>query len=194
MHYKLEFYIDLDNTLIHASYGGNPNKRRTKIDLLESEFGKREVYWSMLRPRALDFLAFCRDIAPTKMLTHSLRDYALKHNEVFGLGFSDNDVISRDDFSHTEEEKINSLSRPTKKAVRPNVIGVSPGAILVDDKSPKVYLAKIKIQYLGIGENRYVQSRTYCGGKDPENFDKEIDNIKKIIGFPFHKNSYTISA
>jgi hypothetical protein len=194
MHNKLEFYIDLDNTLIHAAWGKNPNKRRTKIELPDSDNGKAEAYWSMLRPKALEFLAFCRNIAPTKMLTHAARDYALKHNEVFGLGFSDENIIARDDFSHITEEKCDSLSRPTKKSLRPNVIGIAPGAILVDDKSPSDYLAKVKIQYLGITEDRYVQSRNYSGGKDPENFNKEIERIKKIISFPFHKNSYTISV
>ena len=182
MNNKLEFYIDLDNTLIHAAWGGNPNKRRTKIDL-----GPKEVYWSMLRPHALDFLAFCREIAPTYMLTHAHRDYALEHNRVFGLGFADDQVIARDDFSYTKSGMLVDTTRPTK-------INVSPGAILVDDKPPKHEMAVVKIQYLGINTDRYVQGRDYRGGKDPENFDKEIDKIKKIIGFPFHKNSYTISV
>lgn len=181
MNNKLEFYIDLDNTLIHAAWGGNPNKRRTKIDL-----GSREVYWSMLRPNALDFLGFCREIAPTKILTHADRDYALKHNEVFGLGFSDKDIIARNDFSHTSSGMFVDTTRPLK-------INISPDAILVDDKHPKDEIAQVKMQYLGIGIDRYVQGRDYRGGKDPENFDKEIEKIKKIIGFPFHKNSYTIS-
>ena len=182
MNNKLEFYIDLDNTLIHAAWGGNPNKRRAKIDL-----GPKEVYWSMLRPQSLDFLAFCREIAPTKMLTHAHRDYALEHNKVFGLGFNSNDVIARDDFAHTSSGMFVDITRPLK-------INVSPGAILVDDKFPKEELAQVKMQYLGIGNDRYVQSRDYRGGKDPENFDKEIEQIKKIIGFPFHKNSYSISV
>ena len=179
---KLEFYIDLDNTLIHASWGGNPNKRRTKINL-----GGKEVYWSMLRPDALSFLALCREIAPTYMLTHADRDYALEHNRVFGLGFTYDQVIARNDFSHTSSGMFIDITRPTK-------INVSPGAILVDDKPLKDELLKVKMQYLGIGADRYVQSRDYRGGKDPENFNKEMDKIKKIIGFPFHTNSYTISV
>jgi hypothetical protein len=182
MNNKLEFYIDLDNTLIHAAWGGNPNKRRTKIDL-----GSKEVYWSMLRPHALDFLAFCREIAPTYMLTHAHRDYALEHNKVFALGFTDDQLIARDDFSYTKSGMLIDTTRPIK-------INVSPGAILVDDNPPKDEMAVVKIQYLGINTDRYVQGRDYRGGKDPENFDKEIDKIKKIIGFPFHKNSYTISV
>jgi hypothetical protein len=179
---KLEFYIDLDNTLIHAAWGGNPNKRRTKIDL-----GGKEVYWSMLRSNALNFLAFCREIAPTYILTHADRDYALEHNKVFGLGFDDGDIIARDDFSHTSSGMFVDITRPLK-------INVAPGAILVDDNNPKDKIAQVKMQYLGIGNDRYVQGRDYRGGKHPENFDKEIEQIKKIIGFPFHKNSYTISV
>jgi hypothetical protein len=182
MNNKLEFYIDLDNTLIHAAWGGNPNKRRTKIDL-----GPKEVYWSMLRSHALDFLAFCREIAPTYILTHAARDYALEHNKVFNLGFANDQVIARDDFCYYKSGMLVDRLLPTK-------INVSPGAILVDDKNPKDELAVVKMQYLGIGTDRYVQGRDYRGGKDPENFDKETDKIKKIIGFPFHKNSYTISA
>ena len=182
MNNKLEFYIDLDNTLIHAAWGGNPNKRRTKIDL-----GPKEVYWSMLRPHALDFLAFCREIAPTYMLTHAARDYALEHNKVFNLGFTEDQVIASDDFAYNKTGMFVDRIIPIKT-------NVSPGAILVDDKNPKDELPSIKMQYLGIGMDRYVQSRDYRGGKDPENFNKEIEKIKKIIGFPFHKNSYTISV
>jgi hypothetical protein len=171
---KLEFYIDLDNTLIHAAWGGNPNKKRTKIDL-----GHKEVYWSMLRPKAVAFTEFCREIAPTYMLTHAARDYALEHNKVFNLGFNDSQIIARDDFSYTRSGMFTDTTCPTK-------IDISPGAILVDDKHPKDEMLIVKIKYLGINSNRCVQSRDFRGGKDPASFNKEIEKIKEIIDFSFY--------
>lgn len=175
MNNNLCIFLDLDNTLIHAQWGGNPNKRRYKIDLGENWMGKKEVYWSMLRPMTHIFLAACRYLAPTYMLTNSTRDYALAHNKEFSLGFSEDMIFAREDFSRETCGMLHSDTYPL-------AVGQYPDAILVDNKSfEESSKEDVKIQFLGIDQSRYVQSRFYQGGKQPENFDKELNAIEKII-------------
>jgi len=172
---KLAIFLDLDNTLIHATYGGNPNKNRTKLDLGVNCWGKKEVYWSMRRPMALEFIAICRQLAPTYILTNAARDYALAHNKEFQLGFDESMVFAREDFSRETNGTFHSMILPLAE-------NQYPKAILVDDKTFKESKEwDVKLRFLGINESRYVQSRCYRGGKQPENFDKEIKAIEKII-------------
>ncbi|NBO98528.1 MAG: hypothetical protein EBU90_00095 [Proteobacteria bacterium] len=175
MNTELSIFLDLDNTLIHAVYGGNPNKRRYKLDLGVNCWGKKEVYWSMLRPMAHVFIAACRSLAPTYILTNSARDYALAHNKEFQLGFKESMVFAREDFSRETCGTFHSATFPL-------AVNQYPNAILVDDKSFRESSEwDVKIKFLGIGEDRYVKSRNFRGGKDPENFDKEFKAIEQII-------------
>lgn len=171
----LAIFLDLDNTLIHAVYGGNPSKKRVKIDLGVNCWGKKEVYWSMPRPMVYSFLSFCREIAPTYILTNSARDYALAHNVQFGLGFDENMVFAREDFSRETNGTLYSATFPLAENQFPN-------AILVDDKTFRESSEwDVKIRFLGITEDRYVQSRCFRGGTQPPDFSKEIQSIQKII-------------
>ena len=170
-----KIFLDLDTTLIHAVWGGNPNKRRTKLDLGINFWGKKEIYWSALRPNVHEFLKECRDLAPTYILTNSARDYALAHNEVFNLGFDESMVYAREDFSRETNGTFYSMILPLAE-------NQFPKGILVDDKSFKEQITwDAKIKFLGITEDRYIRSRCYMGGKNPPDFKKELDAIKLRI-------------
>jgi hypothetical protein len=87
-------FVDLDNTLISAEplFGGLP-KNAKLINLTD------EKYWARLRPGALNLLDNLRKIGPTYMLTAATKEYALAWNKEFNLGFSVQDVYSREDYS-----------------------------------------------------------------------------------------------
>lgn len=162
-------YIDLDNTLIHATWGGNPNKNRVKIDL-----GGKEVYWSMLRPKSQEFVHICRTIAPTFLMTFAAKDYALAHNDTFSLGFTESEILARTDFSHTQAGMFVDRTYPLSTAH-------CPTGLLIDDNPPSDEQAKVKMAFLGIPPSRYIQSRNYRGGKHPPDFAKELAALRALL-------------
>jgi hypothetical protein len=88
---KPYIFVDLDETLIH-SYDIHeiPSVDAVNVDVHGQFFKTR------LRPGAKDFLAQLREIGEVRMLTVATRDYALKMNETFGLGFLAGDIWSRE--------------------------------------------------------------------------------------------------
>ena len=88
---KPYIFVDLDETLIH-SYDIHeiPSVHAVEVDVQGQFFKTR------LRPGAKDFLAQLREIGEVRMLTVATRDYALKMNETFGLGFTAGDIWSRE--------------------------------------------------------------------------------------------------
>jgi len=178
MNQALHFFIDLDECLVSTIYKPNGAPRnRTKIVLLNDWLNKNEIYWSVLRPGALEFLAYCRNIAPTYILTAAATDYAQEHNKVFNLGFSDDQIIGRGQYMHYSSGMIADRVSATK-------IDQYPNSILVDNQDIKRYGSenlRVKMSFLGIKENRLVKSREYTGGNNPPSFDKEIIQIKNIL-------------
>lgn len=179
MNNDLHFFIDLDECLVSTiwKHNGSIPKNRTKIILYNELNNKDEVYWSVLRPGALEFLQHCRNIAPTYLLTAAATDYAQKHNEIFVLGFSDEQIIGRGQYMYYSSGMIADRVSATKENQYPN-------SILVDNQDPKKWGSEnlhVKMRFLGIKENRLVKSREYTGGNQPPNFDKEINQIKNII-------------
>jgi NLI interacting factor-like phosphatase len=166
-------FVDLDNTLIHATWGGNPNKKRVKIDLGINYLGGKEIYWSMMRPNSISFLEECRKLAKTYLLTFSDKDYAIAHNEAFKLGFEEKEIFGRDDFSASSCGMF--VDRVYAKKTN-----TCPNAILVDDNEPSHEHAKIKMAFLGIGEERYIKSRRFIG-REPKEFEKELKALHSLI-------------
>jgi hypothetical protein len=170
-------FVDLDECLVSTVFSHNPKKNRIKISLMNDWLNKPEHYWTTLRPGALEFLAYCRNIAPTYILTAAATDYAQEHNKVFDLGFSDDQIIGRGYYMHYSSGMIADRVSATK-------INQYPNSILVDNQDIKKYGSenlRVKMSFLGIKENRLVKSREYTGGKQPPSFDKEIQQIEDII-------------
>jgi hypothetical protein len=172
-------FVDLDECLVSTvwKHNGSGAKNRTKIILRNNWLNKDEIYWSCLRPCALEFLDYCRSIAPTKILTAAATDYAQEHNKTFSLGFSNDDIIGRNDYVRWTSGMFHSRAEATK-------IDQYPKSILVDNQSLKDFGCEnlvVKMAFLGIKETRLVKSREYTGGKQPPSFNKEIDQINKIL-------------
>lgn len=174
-----QIYLDLDECLVSTIYktNGSVPKNRTKILLKNGWLGKDEVYWTVLRPGALEFIEYCRSIAPTFILTAAATDYAQEHNKVYSFGFLDEQIIGRDQYMHYSSGMIADRVTATK-------IDQYPNSILVDNQSLHYYGSenlRVKMSYLGIKEDRLVKSREYTGGNQPPSFDKEIKQIENIL-------------
>jgi hypothetical protein len=173
-----QIFLDLDECLVSTIYKPNGAPRnRTKILLFNNWLNKDEVYWSVLRPGALEFLAYCRNIAPTYLLTAAATDYAQEHNKVFNLGFSDDQIIGRGQYMQCSSGMFHDRMYATK-------VDQYPNSILVDNQNINHYGSenlKAKMEFLGIKEDRLVKSREYTGGKQPPSFDKEIKQIEDIL-------------
>jgi len=177
MNQALHFFIDLDECLVSTVFSHNPKKNRIKISLMNDWLNKPKHYWTTLRPGALEFLAYCRNIAPTYILTAAATDYAQEHNKVFNLDFSNDQIIGRGQYMHYSSGMFHDRVSATK-------IDQYPNSILVDNQNIRDYGAdnlKVKMSFLGIKEDRLVKSREYTGGKQPPSFDKEIKQIEYIL-------------
>lgn len=171
-----QIFLDLDETLVSTIFSHNPKKGRIKLSFV-NDFDKVENYYTQLRPGALEFLTYCRSIAPTYILTAAATDYAQEHNKIFNLGFSDDQIIGRDYYMHYSSGMLHDRVSATK-------INQYPNSILVDNQDPNRYGSdnlRVKFQFLGIWHDRYVKSREYTGGKQPPSFDKEIKQIENIL-------------
>ncbi len=158
-------YIDLDETLVHSVYGkGRGVGKRTVIDA-----GSGDIYHSLLRPAAHFLLGAVRDMAEVSMLTTATREYALAHNQKFQLGFTEGEIVAREDY-------ITKVNMAYSSEWVPSSTRVCPTAILIDNLSPRADAARLKMAYLGIRENQYLQIREF-NGKDPENFGAELEQI-----------------
>ena len=168
-------FVDLDECLCSTIFSHNPKKGRVKLSFV-NDFNRVENYYTVLRPGALEFLAYCRSIAPTYILTAAATDYAQEHNKVHNLGFSDEQIIGREQYVHYSSGMIADRVSAIK-------IDQFPNSILVDNQSLRHYGSenlRVKMSFLGIKEDRLVKSREYTGGKQPPSFDKEIKQIENI--------------
>jgi hypothetical protein len=174
-----QIHLDLDECLVSTIYKNNGSvpKNRIKITLMNDWLNKPEHYYSVLRPGALEFLAYCRNIAPTYILTAAATDYAQEHNKVFNLGFTDDQILGRGYYMQCSSGTFHDRMYATK-------IDQYPNSILVDNQNINHYGSenlKVKMSFLGIKEDRLVKSREYTGGKQPPSFDKEIKQIEFIL-------------
>lgn len=155
-------FLDLDECLVYATPWFDPKSKGIK----QIKFEDGVVYAAQKRPLADRLIKFCRSLDHTRILTMGMRDYALKINERLKLGFEFEDVVAREDYV------LQRLSAwlPKKK-------NQHPGSILVDNQEPWQELALVKMGYLGIKEDRYIQIREFRG-EDPECFEKELEEIE----------------
>lgn len=176
MNNNLNIFVDLDECLVSTVFSHNAKKNRIKISF-ENSLGKKENYYSVLRPTALEFLQYCRKITSTYILTAAARDYAQEHNKVHNLGFTDEQIIGREDYMHYSSGLIADRISATKENQYPN-------SILIDNQDLKKWGSEnlhVKMRFLGIREDRLVKSREYTGGNQPPDFNKEINQIENIL-------------
>jgi len=91
-------FVDLDETLIHTFqpiYGETPTKDAVEVKIA----GENWLYDVVLRQGALYFLHVLRNAGKVYMLTAATGDYAAAMNLEFGLGFTSQDIYSREDIA-----------------------------------------------------------------------------------------------
>lgn len=150
-------FVDLDNTLIsaHEMWHGPPKGAKTFT------FNEMYSYWARVRPGADKLLEALRAIAPVYMLTAAAKDYAHSWNDQFALGFTAENIFSRED------------TEPGFRLQRPQ--GTS---YLIDDLPEPTSNSQRKINFLkDIGEVKYIQIRPYAGYSNQELTTEKIAEI-----------------
>lgn len=172
-------YLDFDETLVYTKWHkGQP--RNVPEDCLTFKLGS---YWytSRVRPCALDLIQFCRSLSICRILTAATRDYVKLVSDHYGMGFDHEEIIDRD---NTTEWL--SAGWGQERAVAKTCIE-HVNSILVDNQSPSLPNAMLKMQYLGIQKNRYVKIAEFYGGREVSTFDAHLDNVKKKIAALVHE-------
>jgi hypothetical protein len=170
----MSIYIDLDETLIHAKYATSGNSgKRSRIKIPDQDGAGYELYYSLLRPKALELLEVCRALSDVKMLTTATRDYAQIHNETFKLGFSERNIIAREDYLVNTTIAFGLATKPAKYRT-------DPQSVLIDNLPRLATAAMLKQQFLGLNPANYIQIREF-DGKDPEIFANELNEILEKV-------------
>lgn len=173
---EVTIYLDLDETLFHTIYTfQKPSKKKRTWLKMDNVW-----YGSMERPKAKEIIEFCRGLAPTKVLTNSLREYAVGFTDAFDFGFKWEDLICRYDYLDEIEDGSMGYGWGPRitKIVKPSLN--QPNAILIDNLLPTDEGARHKMQFLGINSSRYIQIREFLG-KEPECFDLEWEIMQDKI-------------
>lgn len=167
-------FLDLDNTLVHSV--DYPQHGEDIVPIALSEW----TYYCKRRKFPLDFLAACRNIATTSLLTNATREYALAHNKALDLGFSDSEIFAREDYLYQS---------PVAYGTQTFLAAIEkfPTAILIDNLPSSDPLAKSKQRFLGIPEAQYLQIREYHGRDDPPAFEEEILTLLETLHLHFQK-------
>ena len=162
----MNIYIDLDDCLIKSTFmhPGRGVGRNSKIIRLDGE-----KYASRLREDAISILKRCRAIAPTRLFTSAMREYAYAHNNIFELGFAKEEIISREDYMYKIMMAYGGSDYVTIKQ------RVDPSGILIDNNPHKNQHASLKREYLGIPKVNYYMIREFRGMKDPDKFQVELE-------------------
>lgn len=156
-------FIDLDHCLIDSVFFGCEDDNEPE-SVIRTSIGPHS---SCLRPHAGLMLSNLRSSGPVKMITTAEKNYALLHNEVFSLGFSESDILVREDFivtirgAYGASDHIEAASNQY------------PNSVLIDNESPGDKCAGIKMRFLGIRHDRYFQVREFTGLDDPPSFVDE---------------------
>jgi len=165
-------FIDLDETLVN--FITSFSNKRDKIT-----FDCGEHFYGYVRPLATEMLRDLREIAPTRLLTTGMREYALKVNEFYNFKFLPQDILALEDCWVEEQIGYGKDWMTLNK-------NVSTHSILIDNLPPTETWPRRKMHYLGIKSDRYIQIREF-NGKDPDAFLGEWKGILKAIGELFNQ-------
>lgn len=164
-------FLDLDNVLICSSVAAGTDGCKEVV------LPDGEQYFVSLRDGSLSFIQRLRDIAHVKMLTSSVRDYALSMDAAFGFGFSPDEIIAREDYLVSVQVGYGADFCLLYE-------GLSPTGVLIDDMAPMDTHARLKRAALGIDADRYFQIRRFDGECDPDVFfDEEKPSMLANIQF-----------
>lgn len=159
-------YIDLDQTLVDGYW--KPSKTRKPIKL---ETG--ETHHAILRPLTHKMLSDLRQVAQVKIFTTAAACWAMAVNNVYNLGFLRSNILCFEDCWQ-------EISIGYGKDYYSNDINVDKQGVLIDNLWHSQDWPRRKMQYLGIGSDRYIKIRDF-NGKDPECFEIEWNKIMETV-------------
>lgn len=137
------------------------------VDMDETLLSSWHVPHGIKRPAADRLLTTCRSLCETGMLTMGTREYALEMNEIHKLGFTPHQIVARED--HVFE--VFGGWYPKRR-------NMCKDCVLIDNNPIEHDLAQIKIQFLGISPDRYIEITPFYGPPDREEFEKELEEIE----------------
>jgi TFIIF-interacting CTD phosphatase-like protein len=164
---KNYIFVDLDETLLHTFqpfFGETPTKDAVKVQIE----GEKELYDTVLREGALYFLHVLRNAGEVYMLTAATADYAAAMNAKFNLGFTSQNIYSREDIAS------GSL----------DVARFEVGKVYLFDNLPRSENRNKIIFLRNIGENKqvnYVQVPAFHNNKYQAFTDEIIEQLVSRI-------------
>jgi hypothetical protein len=174
-------FVDMDECLLHArlitSGIGNNTAKLARITEREKNYGPvftcgSEVYATRLRPGALDLLKRLRSDygkENVRMLTAAVNEYAQRNNEVLGLGFLSEQILSREHINQTITHNILKKVATTERGYVALIDNLHP----MDNRSKLDYLRPLVIPTKFVA---YVKVQEYYGLKDDPEFSQETIN------------------
>lgn len=154
-------FVDLDETLIHTfltAWDEFPSKDAVNVNI-----GPSEAYDTVLRQGAIHFLHLLRSKGQVYMLTAATNDYANAMNRTFDLGFSSNQIFSREDIQSGNLD--------------PTFFG--RGTVYLFDNLPR-HENHSKIKFLRpLGEVKYIQVAEFYNNEVSRHYTH--DHIDELI-------------
>lgn len=170
-------YLDLDETLIH-----------TYVMPTEIEDSSRFVfqigpwwYATKLRPCAKELIEFIRTFSMVKILTVADLDYTRIVLNHFGIDIDEEDIVSRDDYIEYVQDGWGGYGGCARVTAICKTKVEHINSVLVDNQEPELPNARIKREYLGIDEDRYIVFPEWDGGSEDHKFNKQFEQIKSMI-------------
>lgn len=173
-------YLDLDETLIHTRYDYKEftNKRPDEFVY------KLGSYWygTVLRPCAEKVIRNARRFSIAKILTAASYDYAKLICDHFELGFDGpEEIIARDNYVEFVQDGWGGWMGGARETMVPKLCVNHINSILIDNQTPDMPNARVKREYLGIDEDRYIIFPEWHGGPEEPGFDDELKVILDSI-------------
>lgn len=160
--------FDLDECLIHSMWPSEDCDQEHLVVELENN----EVYNVVVHPNAKEVIDYARTLVGPEnvyILTTSMSVYANKINEMAGFGFPKSHIRAREQHATPIRMGYGHHWPSHEKYSKDNV--------LIDNLPP--YYNEVKMSYLGIKKDRYLQVRDYYGVNFPN--DPFADDVYRFL-------------
>lgn len=172
-------YLDLDETLIYTTYCGQWEPE-LNINTQKLQLGGH-WYETQERPCAKDLIESCRRFGIVKILTAATKDYAFAISHLFDFRFEEDDIVARHDYVEWVPDGWGGYGGSARETPIAKLCVGHTNAVLVDNQTPDLPNARVKIAYLGISKDRYVVFPVWNGGEESPGFEEEYEEIKNYI-------------
>ena len=163
-------FLDFDETLVHSCMYKKGQDRVHRIG----------EYFSIEHPIAKDLIAYCRSIAPTKILSMGSYSYIKEVSDHFNFEFSPDDIYGWQDYLYYDTPSI-PYSYNTSTEYKCYNHYNSPNSILIDNNLPFHPFSKLKMNWIGIPATRYIMVNEFKGHSNDDELDDLKFEIKRLL-------------